>query len=198
MIKHNIEDHADALADYMPNGRLFEAKKIGDSNYRQLLRGIGGELFTAEGYLISLDQEYLPDQTVLFIEEWESALGIPDDCFAISESISERRRDILIKLASLGVQTAKDFESLGDIFGISVTVQSGADVGSTFPVTFPFIFFDRASDSRFTIVVDFLVEAASKFPLTFPFTFGSGEIAILECLFSKLKPTNCELIFRQV
>jgi len=28
MINHSIEDHADALADYMPNGRLFESKKI--------------------------------------------------------------------------------------------------------------------------------------------------------------------------
>jgi len=198
MIKHNIEEHADALADYMPNGRLFEAKKIGDSNYRQLLRGIGGELFTAEGYLISLNQEYLPDQTVLFIEEWETALGIPDDCFSTAGSIDGRRKNILIKLASLGIQTATDFEALGEIFGVDVIVHAGRDVGSTFPMVFPFIFFDRSSDSRFTIVVDFIVEAANRFPLTFPFTFGSSEIAILECLFNKLKPSNCNVLFRQV
>ena len=197
MIKHNIDDHADALADYMPNGRLFEAKKIGDSNYRQLLRGIGSELFTAEGYLISLDQEYLPDQTVLFIEEWESALGIPDDCFSVSGSIDERRKNILIKLASLGVQTAADFEDLGDIFGVSVTVTPGIDF-ITFPLTFPWLFFSSTKDARFTIVVDFDVQEASKFPLTFPFIFGSSEIGILECLFNKLNPANCKIIFRQV
>lgn len=198
MIKHSINEHTDALADYMPNGRLFEAKKIGDSNFRQLLRGIGSELFTTEGYLISLDKEYLPDQTVLFIEEWESALGIPDDCFSTSGSVDERRKNILIKLAALGVQTAADFEHLGEVFGVDVNVHAGYDVSSTFPMTFPFIFFDRTSDSRFTIVVDFIVEAASRFPLTFPFTFGSGEIAILECLFGKLKPANCNVLFRQV
>jgi len=198
MINHSIEDHADALADYMPNGRLFESKKIGHSNYRQLLRGIGSELFTAEGYLVSLNNEYLPDQTVLFIEEWEAALGIPDDCFFASESIDGRRKNILVKLASLGVQTANDFEALGDIFGVAVDVNAGFDFNSTFPATFPFIFFDSVTDSRFTIIVDFTVEEASRFPLTFPFAFGSNEIAEIECLFEKLKPANCNVIFRQV
>lgn len=198
MIKHNIEEQANALADYMPNGKLFEAKKINDSNYRQLLLGIGSELFTAEGYLISLNNEYLPDQTVLFIEEWESALGIPDDCFSTSGSINNRRKNILVKLASLGVQTANDFKGLATIFGVAVDVHAGFDVGSTFPVTFPFVFFDRASDARFTIVVDFFIEESNKFPLTFPFTFGSEEIAILECLFGKLKPANCNVIFRRI
>ena len=198
MIAHNIEDHADALADYMPNGRLFEAKKIGNSNYRQLLRGIASELFTAEGYLISLNDEYLPDQTVLFLDEWESALGIPDSCFSGAGTIIERRRDILVKLASLGVQTANDFEGLGDIFGVSVKVHPGISFSSVFPATFPFIFFNSAKEARFTIIVDFTVEEASKFTLTFPFTFGSGEIGVLECLFSKLKPANCDIIFRQV
>jgi len=194
MIKHDIEDQTDALADYMPNGRLFEAKKINNSNYRQLLRGIGGELFTSEGYLISLNDEYLPDQTVLFIEEWEKALGIPDDCLSIAESNDERRKNILIKLAALGVQTVEDFENLSDIFGVDVIVKAGFDVETEFPG----IFFDSISDSRFTIVVDFIVEAASRFPLTFPFVFGDGEIAILECLFSKLKPGNCNVLFRQI
>ena len=194
MIKHNIEDQTNALADYMPNGRLFEAKKINDSNYRQLLRGIGSELFTSEGYLISLNDEYLPDQTVLFIEEWEKALGIPDDCLSVSESNDERRKNILIKLTALGVQTAEDFENLGDIFGVNVDIKAGFDVESEFPS----VYFDSVTDSRFTIVVDFIVEAASRFPLTFPFVFGDGEIAILECLFTKLKPANCKVLFRQV
>jgi len=198
IVQHSKETHADALADYMPNGKLFEAKKINNSNFRQLLVGIASELFNAEGYLVTLDKEYLPDETVLFIEEWESAVGIPDDCFKISGTTDERRKNILIKLASLGVQTSDDFESLGDIFGVDVTVNAGIDVGSTFPMTFPFTFFDSATDARFTIVVDFTVDASSRFPLTFPFTFGSEEISILECLFNKLKPANCNIIFRQV
>ena len=195
MIKHNIEEHANALADYMPNGRLFEAKKINNSNFRQLLRGIANELFTAEGYLISLNNEYLPDQTVLFIDEWESALGIPDSCFSGSGTITERRRDILVKLASLGVQTADDFIELGVIFGIDVTIQTGSEVAS-FPMSFPLIFFNTPSDSRFTIIIDFPLPSGGFFIYNFPIIFGEASQFILKCLFRKLAPANCQVNFR--
>lgn len=196
--QHSKNNHADSIADYLPGGRLFESARITDSNFRNLLLGLAGELFTAEGYLRTVSNEYNINTTTLLIEEWEGALGIPDTCFAADGTLEDRRRDVLIKLASLGVQTEEDFEELGVIFGVSVTITPGFDLGSTFPMTFPFIFFDSIKDSRFTIVVDFTVEAASRFPLTFPFTFGSNEISILECLFNKLKPSNCDIIFRQV
>jgi len=194
----SVESHADSLSDYLPSGRLFESARVGNSNFRKLLLGLAGELFNAEGYLKSIANEYDINTTTLFIGEWEGALGIPDSCFSTSGSIEERRRNILVKLASLGVQTSDDFEELGSIFGVDVKVSAGIDVSSVFPMTFPFIFFDSALDARFTIVVDFKVQTASRFPLTFQFTFGSDGIAILECLFNKLKPANCNIIFRQV
>jgi len=195
MINHNIEDHADALADYMPNGRLFEAKKINNSNYRQLLRGIANELFTSEGYLISLNDEYLPDQTILFLDEWESALGLPDDCFPVSTDNNDRRRNILVKLSALGVQTASDFENLGDIFGISVSVLTGEEVAS-FPISFPLIFFNNPSDSRFTIIIDFPLPTSGFFIYNFPIVFGESSQFILKCLFRKVAPANCQVNFR--
>jgi len=195
MIKHNIEEHADALADYMPNGRLFEAKKINNSNYRQLLRGIAEELFTAEGYLISLNDEYLPDQTTLFLSEWESALGIPDDCFPVSINNDDRRRNILVKLAALGVQTVNDFVELGIIFGINVTIQTGSEAAS-FPMSFPLIFFNTPSDSRFIIIIDFPLPGSGFFIYNFPIIFGEASQFILKCLFRKLAPANCQVNFR--
>ncbi|MCK4759966.1 MAG: DUF2313 domain-containing protein [Candidatus Aminicenantes bacterium] len=198
MINPNLEEHANALATYMPNGPLFEAKNINDSNFRQLLRGLSGELFTSQGYLVTLNDDYFPDQTTLFLAEWEKALGIPDSCFSGIGSHDDRRRNIVTKLAALGIQTENDFVNLGSTFGVTVTINPGYDVGSIFPMTFPFVFFPTIKEARFTIVVDFTVEAASRFPLVFPFTFGSDEIAILECVFTKLKPANCNIIFRQV
>ena len=196
--QHSISKHADSLADYLPSGRLFESARITDTNFRNLLFGLASELFNAEGYLKTISNEYDINTTTLLIEEWEGALGIPDTCFAADGSIEDRRRDILIKLASLGVQTSEDFEELGNIFDVSVTVNAGIDFSSVFPMIFPFIFFNSASDARFTIIVDFTVEPASRFTLTFPFTFGSAGINTLECLFNKLKPANCDIIFRQV
>jgi len=191
------ETHAQRLADYLPGGRLFQSKNLTDSNLRKLLRGLATELFNADGYLRDFQDDIAPSVTSYFIDEWESALGIPDSCFTGSGNLTERRRDIVIKLASLGVQTANDFVALGALFGISVTVRSGRYF-SKFPLMFPILLFATDKEARFTIVVDFTVDAASKFPLTFPFTFGSGTIAVLECLFTRLKPANCDIIFRQV
>ncbi len=196
--QHSKSEHADSLANYMPGGRLFESARVTDTNFRKLLIGLACELFTAEGYLKTIADEYDINTTSLFIEEWEGALGIPDDCFAGTGTLVERRRDVLVKLASLGVQTKAEFEALALIFGIVVVVHPGIDFSSVFPATFPFIFFDSPQDARFTIIVDFTIEEASKFTLTFPFIFGGNEIGILECLFTKLKPGNCDIIFRQV
>lgn len=187
---HDSEQHTNAIAAYLPNGPLFAAKIKAGTVFRQLLTGIAEEVLNAEAYLKELQDDFIPDTTVKFIEEWESVLGIPDDCFLATGDTDERRRDILIKLASLGVQTADDFVALAALFGIVVTVESGKAVNQP----------PAASDKeqRFTIVVTFTVEAANQFPLTFPFTFGDEVIAIVECLFSKLKPANCNVLFIQV
>jgi uncharacterized protein YmfQ (DUF2313 family) len=195
--RRDIEEYTNSLADYLPGGCLFASKAVSNSNFRKLLRGMAGELFRANGLLKEYSEQIIPDQTVKFIEEWESAVGIPDACFRGTGTLTERRRDILTKLAALGVQTSQDFVDLGTTFGVSVTVNSGLDE-ITFPLVFPIVMFNTVKEARFTIVVRFTVQAANRFPLTFPITFGSGEIAILECLFTKLKPANCDIIFQQV
>ena len=193
--KFTLEEHTNALADYLPNGRLFEAKGINDSNFRQLLRGLSGELFNAQGYLKTLNEEYIPDLTNLFLNEWEQTLGIPDECFSGTGSNDNRRRDILVKLAALGVQTAQEFEDLGDLFGINVTVGPGIETAS-FTMSFPIILFNSPSDSRFTIVIDFPIPTGGFFIYNFPINFGESSQFILKCLFEKLRPANCQLIFR--
>lgn len=192
-----IEQQTQTLADYLPGGQLYHAKNIHDSNFRKLLRGLAEELFRGDGYVQTFKEDVIPDTTVFFVDEWEEAVGIPDGCFSGTGSLDERRRDVLIKLASLGVQTAEDLVALGSLFGITVTVASGRAF-SVFPLMFPVLLFDTDKEARFTIVVDFTVDAASKFPLTFPFVFGGGAIGVLECLFRRLKPANCDIIFRQV
>jgi uncharacterized protein YmfQ (DUF2313 family) len=189
----SIEDHAQALADYLPNGRLFEGKNIGDSNFRQLLRGIAGELFTAQGYIKTLNDEFLPDLTVLFIEEWERALGIPDDCFSGTGTLNERRRDILVKLSALGVQTEDDFVELALVFGKVVTVTPLSE--ELFP---PYdVPFNPSSlpDARFIVVVqgDNLVSGVP--PYDVPFDLVVGE-TVLECLLNKVGIANGNIIFR--
>lgn len=195
--RRDIDQYADSLAAYMPGGALFASKSVQNSNFRKLLQGMAGELFTANGLLREYSREILPDQTVQFIEEWEKALGIPDDCFSGSGNLNDRRRDILVKLAALGVQTEQDFIDLAALFGIDIDIIHGTET-FTFPITFPATFFNSLRESRFTIIVVFTVPTVNRFEYTFPFIFGGEEIGILECLFEKLKPANCKVIFNQI
>jgi len=195
MSNPDLERHTRALADYMPNGPLFEAKNIQDSNFRQLLKGIAGELFTAQGYLITLEEEYFPDATNLFIDEWLKALQIPDGCLLGTGTNDEKRRDILVKLSSLGVQTKKDFEELAAIFGVTITIVTG-DEAASFPMSFPLIFFNTPADSRYTIIVNFPLPTGGFFIYNFPIVFGDKSQSILTCLFRRLRPANCQVIFR--
>lgn len=195
--RRDLDEYTDSLAAYMPGGQMFGSRYVHDSNFRRLLRGMANELFRANGYLRAYTGEVIPDETEKFVPEWESALGIPDRCFGGDGTLAERRRDVLIKLAALGVQTAEDFEALGALFGVSIAVRPGRAF-SVFPLEFPVLLFNTDKEARFTIVVDFPVTASNQFPLTFPFVFGDETIGVLECLFNRLKPANCNIIFRQV
>jgi uncharacterized protein YmfQ (DUF2313 family) len=195
MSNPSFEAHVKSIADYMPNGKLFESKNIYSSNFHQLLRGIAGELFTAQGYLATLEDEYIPDATNLFLSEWESALGIPDSCFSGEGTNVNRRRDILVKLAASGIQTAEDFIALGELFGVAITVSSGVEVAS-FPISFPIIYFASPIDSRYTLAVNFPLPSSGFYIYSFPIVFGDESQSILRCLFSKLRPSNCQILFR--
>lgn len=77
--KHTKEEHADALAAYLPNDRNYAAKGIDGTKLRQLLIGLSGQPKTAEEFIILVWNELDPTATTLFIDDWEKAVGIPDE-----------------------------------------------------------------------------------------------------------------------
>ena len=196
---HTTSEQADSLADYLPNGPLFVAKKCLDTNLRNLLEGLAESLRKAEEDINLTTSEYDIPTTTLFIEEWEKFVGIPDDCFIIADTIEQRRSNVLTKLTALGVQTADEFVELAAIFGVPVNVFSGAgEEAEFFTLEFPAIFSVISKEARFTMIVEFLVPESEQFPYIFPFLFGSDLISILECLFNRLRPANVRVEFRQI
>ncbi len=190
-------DYTDSLARYLPNDRLFAAKNVEGSNLRSLLNGLSAENFRTNGYLREYLDQIIPDKTEKFLGEWESALGIPDCCFTGTGTIEDRRRDVLVKLASLGVQTEQDFIDLAAMFGVSITIEKGS-VSGGFPLQFPALFFATAENARFTIFINVTVPLQVTFPYSFPVPFGTRETGLIKCIFEKLKPANCNLVIRQV
>lgn len=192
----SLAEQARSVANYLPGGPLYGSKNSSGSNLQKLLLGLGQELLISDGYIREYEKEILPDQTVQFLEEWEKAVGIPDTCFFLEDTIAERRTNVLIKLASLGVQTVDDFLNLASLFGVTLTVEP-MSVSSVFPLVFPFSLLSE-TEARFTILVEFTATTPNSFPMTFPISFGDPVIQTVECLFRKLKPANCDLVFREV
>ena len=201
-----LEEQTNSLALYLPTGRAWTAKNIEGTVTRGLLEGLAGELLRASALVEEFREEILPDRTVLFLDEWESALKIPDDCFTGVGTDDERRRDILAKLASYGIQSAEDFRRLALlVYGIELEIRNPVpDPGNRFPYTFnptgeadpdgdggEFLFNLSGREARFQIIIEYQnLPAAILFPYTFPLSFLTREIAVIECLFAKLRPAN--------
>jgi uncharacterized protein YmfQ (DUF2313 family) len=194
--EHTQEEMANSIADYLPNGPLFLSKKLSGTKLRSLLIGLAQQIMIAENKLELTWQELDPSTTTLLIEEWESAVGIPDECFDQFGTLADRRRNVLVKLNS-SIQTEQDFIDLAALFGFTIQISIGSEV-STFPMTFPFPLFSSEKEIRFTLIIDFNVPSSSSFPFTFPFVFEDGGVAEVKCLFEKLKPANVNIIYREI
>lgn len=185
------------LASFVPSGRPFLAKRFPQATLYKLLWGLALECGRAEGLLNDITLEHEIYQTTYLIDQWESALGIPDDCIPIGSTIEERRRNVLIKLGAMGLQTEQDWVDFIAMLGWTATIRTGRCYGILpFSCTFPFYFFAQPSDARFDweITVDFGVpRCIFPFATLFPLCFSDGVTNILTCLFDKLKPTNTNL-----
>lgn len=197
-VVNNVDINTQSLANYLPNGKLYQAKNIQDSNMRNVLGVLALELIRKETTIKTLADQYYPFTTIDFIVEWEQALRIPDDCFKIEGiSLEQRQKQIIAKLAIDNIITLTDFVALAAFFGFTITIQTGFDV-DTFPATFPFILSGTIQEQKFTIIVTFHnLQPELGFPYTFPFNFPTNDPnQFLECLIKKLVPANVSVIFR--
>lgn len=195
--RHTLEQHAQAIANFLPSGRLFVAKNVQDSVYRMILRGLAHTNQDAESLIATFADELDISTTTAFLEAWEKTLGIPDECFDTNVDLETRRQQVLIKLAALGVQTEQDFIDLAAMYGVEIAINSGIE-HFAFTLTFPIVFFPNAKSARFTMLVFYETPVASTFTLTFPFVFGGAAVPIIECLFRKLVPANVDVQFINV
>ena len=78
--EHSKEEHARSLSHFMPNGRIFAKKWIDGSVLFKYIMGLSCELFRIEEQMNLISFEHDINVTTQFIDEWESAVGIPDTC----------------------------------------------------------------------------------------------------------------------
>lgn len=196
--EHNKNEQAQSMANFLPNGRLWCAKNISTSKWRELLVGLGIELLKVERKMNEICTEHDINQTENLLTEWESALGIPDDCAALGSTIEERRTNVIAKLGSNGVSTEQDFIDLAAILGYTITI-SGGNTITSWPWTWPHVWVGSTKEGRFTMVVIFIgvnAPTTGAWPWTWPHPWTDDPTDILRCLFEKLKPANTVIIYQ--
>lgn len=183
------------LARHLPDGKAWENKFNTDSNLGKLLLGLASEYFRISLLIDNTLTEIDINRTTSLISEWQESVGIPCECFSADGDIEDQRRDVLLKLTNFGgIQTAQDFVDLAALYGYTAIVTNGY-INGIFELQFPLRFFDSRKTAVHTIIVD-LEERKEVFALEFPIVFTSKVSGIIECLFTKLVPANCQILFR--
>ena len=192
------EAQAQLIANYLPQGKFWEAKNIQESDLRKLLNAFGKEFVNIEDSLAWLRRETNMRTTFDLIDFWEKKYGIPDDdgVFIVEDkTIEERRFNLYIKELMDGADRSADWENIALQFGFVCKVYP-ASVTSHFPYQFPIRFLNRP---RYTIIVDIYdVDTPSVFPLQFPFTFGENRVILLHKVFNIIKPSDCDIVYNYI
>lgn len=183
-----------ALARLFPDGPLFAGKYLSGSVLNALITAWAIEFFRLDTTFQQTLDEHDMTSTTIFIDEWESAVGIPDECFDGTGTDEFRRQTIVAKFAQMNLQTEQDFLDLATLFGFTVTITAGGDAG-VFPLDFPLSFFPETKTAKHTMLVD-LPGEGNTFALPFPIPFGSGPLNLIQCLFNKSKPACVQIIYR--
>lgn len=195
--KHTLEEQRSALAKFFPANCIFSARDIPDKNFFKLLEGYAKEFVRMECAMVEVQSQQNPENTTIFIEEWEKSLGIPDDCFDVNGTIEERRLNIVVKFALMNIQTRPDFISLAATYGFEIEISNLAV--NTFTYTFPIVFATGDPlEQNFVVIIKFLNATPiddDAFPYIFPIVFAEPNVNIIQCLFNKLKPVDVELVF---
>ncbi|MFC3816581.1 putative phage tail protein [Lysobacter sp. GCM10012299] len=184
----------DKLAEHLPEGRAWMAKRIPGTNIRALVEGVAASFSLFRDLVARLDAELDITKATELIREWETSVGLPSACVSLaSKSLEDRRADVIARLRRTPVVTKAEFEELGRaLTGLDVRVEPGAAV-ETFPLRFPLNF--SSDGGRFTLYVYVTGFTHPHFPYAFPIPLGAYRSPLLECIFERITPANVRLVF---
>ena len=118
------DQQARLLSQSMPQGLVWDSKGNPDSNLYKLLRSLATEINALEEKIYEMVTQWDINQTVDLISEWETAVGIPDECRNTAEDIATRRADVISKLKKVPVITIADYEALAQTITQTFTIES--------------------------------------------------------------------------
>lgn len=121
MSLYTVDDYTRALVALMPSGLAWLRDK-GSTQYATL-RALGNSFARSDSESQSILTGAFPSTALMMLSEWESTLGLPDDCsFGESNNIGKRQRAVVSKLISTGGLNRDYYTNIAAILGYEVTI----------------------------------------------------------------------------
>ena len=194
MSLYSQNDYASALSALLPRGRAWP--RASDTVKAAVLRALGSSYQRSDNDADNLIKGAFPATATSMLSEWESTLGLPDDC-AIGEigGISDRQHSVVSKLISNGGLNRDYYIRVAAALGYTITItqfrpaMSGMSVcgdalnGDEWPFTW------RINAPETTIKYTLAGSSYCGDPLA---SWGNKQ---LECAINKIAPSHLNLIF---
>ena len=206
------DDYAQVIADHLPSGAAWP--RDADSDLMGWVAGCAqawGDVSARAAALLVTESD--PRSTAEMLPDWERAFGLPDPCVGEPQTITDRRKALLLKMTTLGGQSRTFFIGVAAALGYTVTITEYA----------PFMCgLSRCGDTRPFPPVD-PTDTAYRWTVGPPeirfwwrihilgrktrwFRAGSGQCGIdpmvriglatdLECLIRRWKPAHTDVTF---
>lgn len=196
----SLDKYKRLVAKLFPKGFVWDRIDEPGTNLYKYTEGVSQEACRVELRGIDLIREVDPRTTLELLTDWETTVGLPDECSAEATTISARRQLVLQRLTSRGGLSAQDYIDIAAAFGIEADIE----IDSALPAYCgTAVCGDRMYDLDwwFYFVVrssDFLVNWARCGQAVCGDrirTFGNDP---LECTIKKLKPAHTDVIFEFV
>ena len=105
----------------MPRGRAWPHHQ--DSVLSSLLDAFAARLAALDAAASALIDDQLATRTRDLLPEWETDVGLPDECSALASTLSERRAAVVTKLIAQPDLSPSAFIAIAEDFGVTITVE---------------------------------------------------------------------------
>lgn len=195
-----LDKYTKLVCDLLPRGLLWEKVSVKDSNLYKYCEATGCEGARVEIRGAELIREVDPRTTLELLTDWETTVGLPDECSVGDLTIADRRTLVLQRLTSRGGISAQDYIDIAAAFGVEAEIEIDSALPAycgtarcgdrMYDLDWWFYFIVRSAD--FVVNWSRCGQASCGDRIR---TFGNEP---LECTIKKLKPAHTDVIFEFV
>ena len=211
----SVDKYLELLKALIPEGRLWSPEE--QPVFKKVLRAMGTEWSRVEDrFKALLETEFDPSKTDELLSDWETMLGLPDDCTPEgTQTYDDRREQIVQAFTNIGGLNKAFYEGIAETLGFEdVSVDDNyqflagkSRAGDPLTNYFDrqFVAGSRAGDRLREVGWRFYFTVTMPATAVTVFRAGSGRAGdplreftnpLLECTYKKLKPAHTGVTFK--